>query len=218
MKDPAFLFYTNDFLSGVSELTMEERGQYITLMCLQHQKGALSPKLIKINVPNISPDVLCKFSKNKNGDLYNKRLRLEIEKRKKHSEKQSLRAKKGWEKRKATADATASPLENEDRDVIEDEVIDSLYPSFEDFWKLYDKKTGKPKCEKKWSALTQKTKEEIMIYIPKYKEAQPDKSFRKDPITFFNNESWNDEIIKRTKQSSPQEIPENDFRDKKLGL
>jgi hypothetical protein len=34
-----------------------------------------------------------------------------------------------------------------------------------------------------------------MDYIPKYKIAQPDKKFRKDPQTFLNNKSWLDEII-----------------------
>lgn len=29
------LFYTSDFLSGTSFFTMEERGQYITLLCEQ---------------------------------------------------------------------------------------------------------------------------------------------------------------------------------------
>jgi len=49
-KDPAFLFYSSDFLSGITDLTMEERGQYITLLCLQHQKGSLSEKTIRLSV------------------------------------------------------------------------------------------------------------------------------------------------------------------------
>lgn len=112
-KDPAFLFYSSDFLSGISDLTMEERGQYITLLCLQHQKGHLSDKLIRLSLGNATADVLHKFSIDENGCYYSKRLDIEIEKRAKHSEKQRQRAKDGWEKRKATADATALPLENE---------------------------------------------------------------------------------------------------------
>lgn len=116
-KDPAFLFYSSDFLSGISDLTMEERGQYITLLCLQHQKGHLSEKTIKINIPNISNDVLSKFSKDENGNFFNKRLEIESEKRVKHSENQRNNAKKRWNKSEsdgnATAYATAMPLENE---------------------------------------------------------------------------------------------------------
>ena len=34
-----------------------------------------------------------------------------------------------------------------------------------------------------------------MNYIELYKQSQPDKQFRKNPETFLNNKSWNDEII-----------------------
>jgi len=74
------------------------------------------------------------------------------------------------------------------------------YPSFDDFWKLYDKKVSKDKSEKKWYSLSQKVKEQIMEYLPKYILSTPDKQFRKDPLTFFNNQSWNDEIEVPNKQ------------------
>ena len=73
--------------------------------------------------------------------------------------------------------------------------ITETYPLFSDFWEMYDKKTGKPKCIEKWNKLKQSDKELIIDYLPKYKQAQPDKKFRKNPTTFLNNESWNDEII-----------------------
>ena len=117
-KDPAFLFYPSDFLTGVSDLTMEERGIYITLLCLQHQKGRLSEKMIRLCHGIIPADVLQKFSIDENGLYYNVRLEQEIEKRKQHSEKQRNRALDGWKKRKnndATADATALPLENRNK-------------------------------------------------------------------------------------------------------
>ena len=34
-KAPAFQLYAQDFLTGVMDLTMEERGVYITLLCKQ---------------------------------------------------------------------------------------------------------------------------------------------------------------------------------------
>jgi len=121
-KDPAFLFYTNDFLTGVAELTMQERGEYITLMCLQHQKGGLTQKIIDINTPGVSKDVMVKFKKKANGIFFNQRLEKEIIKRKKYSKKQSDRAKKRWNTTAdATANATALPKiedvnENESKD------------------------------------------------------------------------------------------------------
>lgn len=75
--------------------------------------------------------------------------------------------------------------------------------SFEDFWDDYDKKVGsKPKLLKKWSKLSKTTKLKIRDYIPLYKQAQPDKKYRKNPETFLNNESWNDEIIGTKKSIS----------------
>lgn len=70
-------------------------------------------------------------------------------------------------------------------------------PSFEQFWNLYDKKVGRPKCEKLWKKLSTKEKHNCLSYIPLYKLAQPDKQFRKNPETFLRNKSWYDEIIKR---------------------
>jgi len=129
-KDPAFLFYSSDFLTGVSDLTFEERGQYITLLCIHHQKGRLTQKMIDIAAPNATADVMAKFKQDDQGLFFNERLEAEKEKRAEHAEKQRQRALNGWEKRKkkqatrdATANATALPLENEidneDRDIVE---------------------------------------------------------------------------------------------------
>lgn len=68
--------------------------------------------------------------------------------------------------------------------------------AFSVFWDMYDKKVGeKGKLEKKWNDLSEKDRVAIIEYLPKYKSANPDKAYRKDPQTFLNNKSWNDEII-----------------------
>ena len=67
---------------------------------------------------------------------------------------------------------------------------------FDDFWNLYDKKRGdKDKIEKKWQSLKDSEREAIMNHLPLYKKSQPNKKYRKDPATYLNNKSWNDEII-----------------------
>ena len=143
MNDPAFLFYSKDFITGVSDLNFEERGQYITLLCLQHQKGHLSKKLIDMNCPNVTQDVLDKFSIDENGLYFNKRLEKESIKRKEHAEKQRDRALKGWQKRKeeestinssgsATAYATALPLVNGNGNGNEDLIENSILLNIED--------------------------------------------------------------------------------------
>jgi hypothetical protein len=94
-KDPAFLFYSSDFLNGVADLTMEERGQFITLLCLQHQKGTLTDKTIRLCLGSVSVDVLSKFTKDKYGNFYNERLMDEIEKRIQFTESRRNNGSKG---------------------------------------------------------------------------------------------------------------------------
>lgn len=74
--------------------------------------------------------------------------------------------------------------------------------SFETFWNLYEKKVGRPKCEKLWQKLTKEEQNACLEYIPQYKLAQPDKQYRKNPETFLRNKSWNDELIFRNRQPS----------------
>lgn len=99
-KDPAFLFYSSDFLNGVSDLTMEERGQYITLLCIQHQKGELTEKTICLTLGSVSVDVLSKFTKLENGNLVNLRLIEETEKRNNYTESRRNNGSKGGRPKK----------------------------------------------------------------------------------------------------------------------
>lgn len=94
-NDPAFLFYSSDFLTGVSDLDMEERGQYITLLCLQHQKGPLNEKTIRLCVGYASVSVLAKFTQNDKGEYYNERLEYEVLKRASYTASRRMNGKKG---------------------------------------------------------------------------------------------------------------------------
>jgi hypothetical protein len=67
---------------------------------------------------------------------------------------------------------------------------------FDKFWNLYEKKVGNiGKIRVKWDSLSRKEKLLIFEHLPKYKKSTPDKQYRKDPMTYLNNQSWNDEII-----------------------
>ena len=91
-KDPAFLFYPESFLVGVMDMTDEEVGQYIKLMCRQHQKGHLPTAVIE----KASDAVREKFVQDADGKWYNERLELEIQKRAKWtaSRRRNLEGKK----------------------------------------------------------------------------------------------------------------------------
>lgn len=84
-KDPAFLFYTNDFERGVQFFSDEQVGKYLRLLMAQHQHGHLSEKQMIHICKSYDNDVFAKFEKDSAGLYYNERLELEIDKRKNFS-------------------------------------------------------------------------------------------------------------------------------------
>lgn len=86
MKDPAMLLYTADFLIGTMLMSFEEKGKYITLLCMQQQKGHLSEEEIVKIIGDFPPAIKDKFIVDDNGKYYNERAEIEIIKRKKYSE------------------------------------------------------------------------------------------------------------------------------------
>ena len=90
-KDPAVLFYTSDFISGTITMTDEERGKYILLLCLQHQKGKLTER--ELSSVKDMDEVYSKFEQLEDGFYYNVRMKEEAEKRKKYSESRSKNRK-----------------------------------------------------------------------------------------------------------------------------
>lgn len=85
-KDPAFLFYSQDFYTGVATLNWEERGKFISILCLMHQQGRMSEETIRFLVGSISDNLKSKFLIDDNGLWYNQRLEIESEKRAKFTE------------------------------------------------------------------------------------------------------------------------------------
>lgn len=109
-KDPAILFYPADFLIGTIEMSHEQVGQYIRLLCYMHQKGRLSWAEIctVLNCPEFAPKLpqscpqfaplLKKFKKKNNGQrvvYYNERLEKEMKRRAEFTESRRLNGKKG---------------------------------------------------------------------------------------------------------------------------
>lgn len=87
------------------------------------------------------------------------------------------------------------PRRKEGRKGIEEK--ESIYP-FEKFWDDYDRKEDRQKAEQKYFKVSEADRLLIKEHIPKYKAAQPDKQWRKQPATYLNNESWKNEIIQKS--------------------
>ena len=96
-KDPAVLFYTSDFLSGTFTMTLDEKGAYITLLCLQHQKGKLTDR--DLHMYKNMTEVMSKFVQMEDGFYYNLKMKECAEKRKAYSEsRRTNRLKKNTSK------------------------------------------------------------------------------------------------------------------------
>jgi hypothetical protein len=85
-KDPAVLFYTSDFLTGTFTMNYEQRGKYITLLCLQHQQGFLTDEDLKNVLEDTDIKIFSKFEKLSDGLFYNIKLKNESERRKSYTE------------------------------------------------------------------------------------------------------------------------------------
>lgn len=108
MKDPAFLFYPESFLVGTMDMTDEEVGQYIRLLCRQHQKGHLPASKIE----TLSDELQSKFIKDDDGKYYNRRLDDEIQKRKKFVDSKKVNGAKGGRPKKTDSKPIGKPTEN----------------------------------------------------------------------------------------------------------
>jgi len=213
-KNPAVLFYTSDFMSGVMDLDMEERGQYITLLCAQHQKGHLSAKTIRLLIGSVSVSVISKFDLDEDGLYFNRRMDEEINKRLTFIDSRVNNGSLGGRPKKANENLMVNLMpnlmpnlrenendnDNDNRNRVEKETDGQ----FEKFWAIYDKKVKRDKCLKLWSKLKQDEINCIFETVQLYVNSQPLKQFRKDPSTYLFNKSWNDEIINRNPDTTQQ--------------
>lgn len=217
--------YVQDFLTDekLNECSASATGVYIKIMCLMHKQPVYGSillgqkdkqtsdqiknfaiKFVK-HLPYDSPTIevaLTELIKEDvlqlSGDLLSqKRMMVDGE----LSITRSRTGKLGGEKTKenllfARAKNAANTEYEYEGDIENEDVLKELNVPFEKFWALYDKKVGeKDKLARKWASLKNADREAAMKHIQIYKIAQPDKTYRKNPSTYLNNKSWNDEII-----------------------
>jgi len=195
-KDPAFLFYPNDYIGGTMGMTFEEKGAYIEILMLQFNRGHMTSHMIGQLVGQLWESIKCKFVKDDEGLWYN--IRLDQEKEKRMAFTQSRRNNvKGLNQH--TIGHMTSHMEDENKNVNKNinkvKIIDE---QFEEFWDLYDYKKSRDKAEKAWKSLNKEEKALALQHAPLYVKSTPDKQFRKHPTTYLNNKNFNDEIIERT--------------------
>ena len=80
--------------------------------------------------------------------------------------------------------------------------------SFENWWNMYDKKIDRSKCEKKWAKLTDAERRACIAATPAYVASTPDIQFRRHPMTYLNNKSWENQIIPHNNGTNKPTIDE----------
>ena len=105
-KDPAFLFYSQDFIVGTNTMNFEDRGKYITILAQMHQQGRLDEETISFLVGSISVKLKNKFLIDNNGLWYNERLEEEAIKRSAFIDSRRENGKKGGRPAKASGKAS----------------------------------------------------------------------------------------------------------------
>lgn len=206
-NDPAFLFYPGDYLRDTQTLSEKSQVAYDRIMCEHMRNICISHKQLNFFTKRLTDEekeelmfVLTEVE----GGYSITWVAESIVKRRNYSES---RRKNRVSKKKKKEDNTSSSyvnhmeneIENEDENRIrtENTIELEVQPTFEEFWDLYDKKTGKEECRRLWKALGQKDREAIMDYLPGYVRSTPDPTYRKNPKTFLNkkNRHWEDEIV-----------------------
>ena len=228
-KDPAMLFYTSDFLTGVTLLNMKERGQYITLLCLQQQMGHMSLTQMQTAVGRLSPALLSKYVQDEDGLYYNRRADEEIRKRHAHCEKQKKNIERRWSKdtmKDTTAipesyhgNTTVIPLENESENIspisssqVKNEGTRLREDRFNQFWSIYPKKVGKQAAYKAFLKVPEEIYPRIIPAVERQKislQWQRDGGrYVPNPATWLNQGRWDDELTAGTKSREAQELDE----------
>lgn len=205
-KDPAILWYFDNWAGGTVTMSRFLKGCYMDILNAQFNNGHLSLDEIKTvlgsDFGQTWPTLQKKFDRDQSGLFFSKRMDEEIEKRKnyvagekKFSDQQRDRVQKRYQKSTGVLPQEGNGIGNEIGVGVVLEKSEKPFESFQNWWKLYDKEVNKFSCERLWAKMTEDQRQKALSHTPKYVDSTPDKSYRKNPETYLQNESWNDEII-----------------------
>ena len=148
-KDPAFLFYPGDYVSGTMGMTFEEKGAYMDLLMLQFNRGHMNTHMIQHTVGHLWEQVKCKFIQDDLGLWYNVRLDVEKDKRKTFTESRRNNMKP---KDKPSYEAPYethmqhhmdSHMENVNENINKDIITNKSKCSFEEVYEYMSLRIGK---------------------------------------------------------------------------
>lgn len=125
MKDPAFLFYPNDYIGGTMGMTFEQKGAYMDLLMMQFNRGHMTNHMIGQVLGQeggqLWDTIKDKFIIDGEGRYYNQRLEIEQNKRKQFtdSRKNNRNGKNQYTKKGGQVNGhMTSHMENRNEDII----------------------------------------------------------------------------------------------------
>ena len=124
-KDPAFLFYSSDFLTGTMFMSNEQVGLYIRLLCAQHQHGGrIDTNVLRAQCDSITngASVYSKFQHDESGS-YSLRLEKEMLIRKEKGLKAKESVNKRWEKHRNESNTNVLRSESVNESVNETGIV-----------------------------------------------------------------------------------------------
>jgi len=202
MKDPAFLFYPNDYLGGTMGMTFEEKGAYIELLMLQFNRGHMTSHMIAQTIGQLWDTLKDKFIQDDKGLFYNIRLEDEQNKRKLFTDSRRNN-KLGINQHTKKEGHMTSHMEDENEDVNIVINTKEIKDKFEIFRKQYPSTKGGPDVE--FKNFQKKCKiEDIELFIPalnkekihkkKLKELKMFCPEWKNLSTWINQKCWLQEL------------------------
>jgi len=203
-KDPAFLFYYQDFIMGTQFMSEADVGKYIRILCHQADKGSLTKEQVLsiCGASGFTPSLQEKLVSDGNGKYYNEKLKEVMKQRRVFTES----------RRKNALGASAKLMEDINENEIKDikEIVKYLNIKLGTLYKYKTKKTQtliRVRLKEKF------TVENFITVIDKkadeWKGTDMEKFLR--PETLFGNKFegyLNQKIIKKPK-STDDEMMEN---------
>jgi hypothetical protein len=132
-------------------MSMEQKGKFITVLCLQHQKGHLSEKDMLQICGTYDEDIFSKFQKDSEGKFFNVRLEQEVDKRKSYSEsRRNNRMKKEDVINISDTYVQHMENENENENTIKEKKVSAFQKPTLSELKTYMTEIGMADVSEKW--------------------------------------------------------------------
>ncbi len=238
---PYFPFYVSDFDGDTRHMSVESIGIYIRLLIYQWTNGKVpGSKPMMVRIAGCGHDQFMESWDNEIGACFeefndgagsayrNKRLQIERDKVLAATEQRRQAGKKSGESRRKTSKkqphrtGVPFPFERESNETAtiqshnHNHSKDKPTNRFEEFWQAYPKKAGKKPCSAKWKARRlDRLADQIIKNVRDRIEGDSQwlRGFVPNPLTFINQDRWDDPIQKETAGEKAQRSSADSFDD-----